>query len=120
MERQIQYVGVLYDALYIIAGVIGLVLSWLLTLSRRKEIAVMRAMGTQPYRIVLNFAFEQAVLSAAGILLGGAIAVLTGCTLTPMLLILCGAFWGIWNLSTLVCLIAGLLKPSYASLTEPE
>lgn len=120
MERQIQYVGVLYDALYIITGVIGLVLAWLLTLSRRKEIAIMRAMGTQPIRIVLNFAFEQAALSALGVLLGGAIAVLTGCAPTPLFLILCGAFWGIWNLSTLVCLITGLLKPSYASLTEPE
>ncbi len=120
MERQIQYVGVLYDALYIIAGVIGLVLAWLLMLSRRKEIAVMRAMGTQPYRIVLNFAFEQAALSALGVVTGGAIAVLTGCALIPLFVILCGAFWGIWNLSTLVCLISGLLKPSYASLTEPE
>ncbi len=120
MERQIQYVGVLYDALYIIAGVIGLVLAWLMTLSRRKEIAVMRAMGTQPYRIVLNFAFEQAALSTLGIAAGCAIAVLTGCALTPFMLILCAAFWGIWNISTLVCLIVGLLKPSYASLTEPE
>ncbi len=120
MERQIQYVGVLYDALYIIAGVIGLVLAWLLTLSRRKEIAVMRAMGTQPHRILLNFAFEQAALSAIGVLLGGAISAVTGCPLSPMFLILCGAFWGIWNLSTLVCLITGLLKQSYASLTEPD
>ena len=120
MERQIQYVGVLYDALYIIAGVIGLVLAWLLTLSRRQEIAVMRAMGTQPYRILVNFLFEQAALSAIGIAIGGAISYLTGCPLSAMFLILCGAFWLIWNLSTLICLITGLLKQSYASLTEPE
>ncbi len=120
MERQIQYVGVLYDALYIIAGVIGLVLAWLLTLSRRQEIAVMRAMGTQPYRILLNFLFEQAVLSAIGIVIGIAISYLTGCPLSTAFLILCGAFCGVWNLSTLICLITGLLKPSYASLTEPE
>ncbi len=120
MEAQIQYVGVLYDALYIIAGVIGLALSWLLTLSRRKEIAVMRAMGTQPYRIVLNFAFEQAALSTAGVGLGVGLTALLGPVSTPMLWILCGAFWLIWNLATVLCLIAGLLKPSYASLTEPE
>ena len=120
MERQIQYVGVLYDALYIIAGVIGLVLAWLLTMSRRQEIAVMRAMGTQPHRILLNFLFEQAALSAIGIAIGGAISYLTGCPLSATFLILCGAFWLIWNLSTLICLITGLLKPSYASLTEPE
>ena len=80
----------------------------------------MRAMGTQPHRILLNFAFEQAALSAIGVLLGGAISAVTGCSLSPMFLVLCGAFWGIWNLSTLVCLITGLLKQSYASLTEPE
>lgn len=120
MERQIQYVGVLYDFLYGIAGVIGLVLAWLLTQSRRKEISVMRAMGTQPVRILLNFAFEQAALSAIGIAIGIAISYLTGCPLSAAFLILCGAFWLIWNLSTLLCLITGLLKPSYASLTEPE
>ena len=120
MERQIQYVGVLYDALYVITGVIGLVLAWLLTMSRRQEIAVMRAMGTQPLRILLNFAFEQAALSTLGILLGGAVSWLLGCPLSAMYLILCGAFWAIWNVSTLLCLITGLLKPSYASLTEPE
>ena len=80
----------------------------------------MRAMGTQPHRILLNFLFEQIVLSAIGILLGFAISLLTGCTLSPLFLILCGAFWTIWNLSTLLCLVTGLLKPSFASLTEPE
>ena len=120
MERQIQYVGVLYDALYVIAGVIGFVLAWLLALSRRKEIAVMRAMGTQPMRILLNFAFEQALLSTVGIALGGAVSYLLGCPLSKTFIILCAAFWVTWNLSTALCLIVGLLKPSYASLTEPE
>ena len=120
MERQIQYVGVLYDALYIITGVIGFVLAWLLALSRRKEIAVMRAMGTQPLGILLNFAFEQVILSTLGILLGGGISYLMGCPLSTEFLILCGAFWAVWNISTLLCLCVGLIKPSYASLTEPE
>ena len=120
MERQIQYVSVLYDALYVIAGVIGFVLAWLLALSRRKEIAVMRAMGTQPLRILVNFFFEQALLSTVGILIGGAVSYLLGCPLSKTFIILCAAFWAVWNLSTLLCLIAGLLKPSYASLTEPE
>ena len=120
MERQIQYVGVLYDALYLIAGVIGFVLAWLLSLSRRKEIAVMRAMGTQRYRILLNFTFEQAALSTVGILLGAAVSRLAGCALSAQLAVLCGAFWVIWNLATLLCLLVGLLKPSCAALTEPE
>lgn len=120
MERQIQYVGVLYDALYIIAGVIGFVLAWLLTLSRRKEIAVMRALGTQPVRLLLNFSFEQAVLSTLGILLGVGLSLLLGCGLSRFFRILCGGFWLIWNLAVLLCLLAGLRKPSYASLNEPD
>ena len=120
MERQIQYVSVLYDSLYIIAGVIGLVLAWLLTLSRRQEIAIMRAMGTQPIRIFLNFSVEQIVLSGAGLLLGVALTAAIGYLPTAMLWLLVCAFFGAWNLSTLLCLIVGLTKQSYASLTEPE
>ena len=37
-----------------------------------------------------------------------------------LFLILCGAFWLIWNGSTLLCLLIGLAKPSFVSLTEPE
>jgi RsiW-degrading membrane proteinase PrsW (M82 family) len=62
MERQIQYVSVLYGALYLLAGVIGFALAWLLLLSRRREIAVMRALGTQSGRILGNFLLEQLLL----------------------------------------------------------
>lgn len=120
MERQIQYVGVLYDAMYAITGVIGFVLAWLLALSRRKEIALMRAMGTQRRRIRWNFSFEQALLSTLGIGLGVGGALLAGSGLTPLFWILCGAFWLIWNCSTLLCLLIGLSRPSFVSLTEPE
>ena len=120
MERQIQYVGVLYDALYAIAGVIGFVLAWLLALSRRKEIALMRAMGTQRSRIRRNFSFEQALLSTLGLAFGIGLSLLAGGGLSTLFLILCGAFWLIWNGSTLLCLLIGLAKPSFVSLTEPE
>ena len=120
MERQIQYVGVLYDALYAITGVIGFVLAWLLAMSRRKEIALMRAMGTQRRRIRWNFSFEQVLLSTLGLGLGFGLALLTGSGLSPLFGILCAAFWLIWNCSTLLCLFIGLSRPSFVSLTEPE
>ena len=120
MERQIQYVSVLYDSLYVIAGVIGFVLAWLLAQSRRKEIAVMRALGTPPLRILANFLAEQVLLSASGMLLGIAVSYLAGSPVKPFFLILCGAFWGVWNAATLLCLLAGSGQPSYASLAEPE
>ena len=93
---------------------------WLQTLSSLKEIAVMRALGTQPVRLLLNFSFEQAVLSTLGILLGVGLSLLLGCGLSRFFRILCGGFWLIWNLAVLLCLLTGLRKPSYASLNEPD
>ena len=120
MERQIQYVGVLYDALYLLAGIIGFVLAWLLVQSRRKEIAVMRALGTPPGRIVGNFLAEQAILILVGLCLGVWLSRLAGAAPNRTQLLLTGAFFGLWLLASALCLIAGLLKKSYAALTEPE
>jgi cell division protein FtsX len=120
MERQIQYVSVLYDALYLLAGIIGFALAWLLVQSRRREIAVMRAMGTQPGRIVGNFLLEQLLLMAIGLGIGVGVSRLTGAALNKSQLLLTAAFLGVWTLSALICLIVGLRKKSFAALTEPE
>ncbi|MBR3382674.1 MAG: ABC transporter permease [Clostridia bacterium] len=120
MERQIQYVSVLYYALYIMAGAIGFVLAWLFVMSRRREIAVQRALGTQPARILLNFFLEQAILIFAGLALGLAATKLTGVDPSPMQLMLCAAFLALWALASLICLITGLRRRSFAALTEPE
>ena len=120
MERQIQYVSVLYDALYLLAGVIGAALAWLLVQSRRREIAVMRALGTQPGRIVGNFLLEQLLLMAVGLGIGVAVSRLTGAILNPSQLLLTAVFLVLWSLSALTCLIIGLRKKSFAALTEPE
>ena len=120
MERQIQYVGMLYNALYGLTGVIGFALAWLLSLSRRKELALMRAMGTQRSRILRNFTFEQLLLSSVGLALGIGLSLPVGNGVSGLCLGLCGGFWLIWNCATLLCLLMGLSKPSFASLTEPE
>lgn len=120
MQRQIQYITVLYSALYIMAGVIGFVLAWLMTMSRRKEIAVQRALGTPPVRIALNFFFEQALLILVGLAIGVGVSKLTGAAPTGLSLTLCAAFFGVWSVSALICLITSLTKRSYAALTEPE
>ena len=120
MERQIQYVSALYDALYLLTGVIGFTLAWLLVQSRRREIAVMRALGTQPLRIVLNFWVEQLLLMTLGLAGGLGLCRLTGLSLNRTQALLTAAFLVLWTLSTLLCLLAGLRKRSYAALTEPE
>ena len=120
MERQIQYVGVLYNALYLLAGVIGFALAWLLTLSRRREIAVMRALGTPPLRITLNFQLEQMLLILLGLAVGFGLSRLRTAASGSDPLRLSAAFFGLWSLSTLLCLLLSLKKRSYAALTEPE
>jgi ABC-type lipoprotein release transport system permease subunit len=120
MERQIQYVSVLYAALYLLAGVIGFALAWLLILSRRKEIAVMRALGTQPGRIVGSFLLELLLLMAAGLVLGLLLCRVTGIRANQTQLLLTAAFLSVWTLSALLCLNTGLRKQSFAALTEPE
>ncbi len=120
MERQIQFVSALYNALYLLAGIIGFSLAWLLIRSRQREIAVMRALGTQSGRIVGNFLIEQFLLMATGLGLGIGISSLTGASLNQAQLLLTAAFLGLWTLSSLICLISGLKKQSFAALTEPE
>ena len=120
MERQIQYVGGLYDFLYVVAGALGAALAWLLAVSRRREIAVMRALGTQSGRILGNFLLEQLLLMAVGLALGIGVCRLTGTALNPTQLLLTAAFLAVWILSTLICLAVGLRKRSFAALTEPE
>lgn len=120
MERQIQYVSALYYSLYALAGIVGGVLAWLLVSSRRKEIANLRALGTQRARIIMNFLFEQLLLSAAGLLTGVLIQYIAGRPLNRLQVILTAAFFGVWCLSTLVSLIVNLSKQTMESLSEPE
>lgn len=119
MERQIQYVGGLYDFLYVVAGALGAALAWLLAVSRRREIALLRVLGTPPLRILANFVTEQLLLCAFGLALGLGLWRLSGAVPLPACT-LCALYGGLWIASTLLCLTAGLRKRAQAALTEPE
>ena len=120
MQRQIQYVSTLYAALYIIAGIIGFALAWLLTVSRRKEIALMRVLGTPNFRIILNFLFEHALLCLAGLGIGLGAAILIFGAQEKICFMLCAAFFILWCISTFICLVFGLAKKTQAALVEVE
>ncbi|MBQ7601786.1 MAG: hypothetical protein IJU49_06470 [Lachnospiraceae bacterium] len=72
LERHIAYMKILFAVTYLLAAVIGFVISYLMTKSRRKELAMMRSMGAGRVRTFFAFFAEQLVLaligSAAGIL----------------------------------------------------
>ena len=119
MERQIEYVSALYYSLCALVGAIGFILAWLLTSSRRREIALMRAIGARKGRILLNFLFEQAALAAAGLCAGLALGAALG-TVKPLAAELSAAFFAVWCVSAFICLAAGFAKKSHEALTEPE
>ncbi len=80
----------------------------------------MRALGTQPCRILANFLTEQCILITAGLCAGLWIGRLFGRLSNGNQLFLTAAFWALWCLAALLCLLVGLRKRSYAALTEPE
>ena len=120
MERQIRYVGVMHGALYVLAALLSFAVAWLMVSSRRPEIALMRALGTQRGRIVGNFVFEQVFLCALGIGAGFLLWRILGHMPGPAHLALSGAYLGIWGLSSLLCAMTKVRSQAYAQLTEPE
>ena len=119
MQRQIQYVSALYYSLYAAAFIIAAALAWLLTHSRRPEIAVQRALGAQKTRIFFNFFMEQGFLCAAGLGLGLAVSHLLPGGVPRLALILCAAFLGLWCVFAMICLLISL-KGRETSLSEKE
>ena len=76
VKQQIQYVDRLYPVLYVLTGIIALVTSYLLVVSRKMELAVMRGLGTRRLRTFFSFFIEQSLLCILGILVGFVIWVL--------------------------------------------
>lgn len=65
-KQQIRYINILYPCLYVLAGIIALVVSYLLVVSRKAEFATMRGLGATRARSFFSFFFEQATLVLAG------------------------------------------------------
>ena len=120
MERQIQYIDVLYAALYVLAGIIAAILAYLMTAARRNELAVMRLLGTKTFRIFLNAAAEQVLLCGTGLGIGTLLHVLLGRTVRPLHGLLLALYFVIWCVSASAAALKELSAPLQASLQEAE
>lgn len=70
VQQQIQYINILYPILYGLTGIIAVVVSYLMVISRKMEFAIMRGLGTTRVRSFLSFFNEQSLLCILGILIG--------------------------------------------------
>ena len=61
LQQQIRYVNTLYPFLYLLVGVIAFVVSYLLVVSRRMELATLRGMGASPFVTFMSFFLEQSL-----------------------------------------------------------
>lgn len=120
LNRQIQYLDALYIFLYLLTGVIALVVSYLLILSRKSEIAIMRGLGTQRLRIFLAFFTEQLLLLLLGCACGFGLWYLFGGAVKPLYLWLIAAFAGCWLLGSAVSIARLMGSKALAVLSDRE
>ena len=66
VKQQILYTNTLYPFLYLLVGVIGFVVSYLLVVSRRMELAILRGLGATSLTTFLSFFLEQSFLCLLG------------------------------------------------------
>jgi ABC-type lipoprotein release transport system permease subunit len=70
MDRNIAIGRIMSILISLLIILIGFILSWLMTFSRRREFALMRGFGATGVRVFASFFMEQAILSLAGCLAG--------------------------------------------------
>lgn len=84
VNQQMRYIDVLYPCLYALVGIIALIISYLMTVSRRMEFAIMRGLGGTKRHTFFSFFTEQAFLSTAGCVFGLVIWKLFAGAVIPM------------------------------------
>jgi len=78
LGRYITFGRVLFPALYLVVGLLGFIISWLMVNARRMEFAILRGLGASRGRVFWSFFLEQGGLCSAGCLLGALILTLMG------------------------------------------
>ncbi len=97
LGRLISFCRIVFPALFAAVCLLGFVISWLMTGSRRMEFAILRGLGTSGIRVFFTFFLEQGILCLSGSILGGLILMGAGCGMAS--LAAAGGF--------LVCYLAG-------------
>ena len=70
LNRYISFSNILFPVLFLVVGLMGFIISWLMVSSRRMELAVMRGLGASPWRVFVSFFLEQTALCLLGCLIG--------------------------------------------------
>lgn len=70
LNRYISFSSILFPALFLVVGLLGFIISWLMVSSRRMELAIMRGLGASPLRAFASFFLEQAALCLLGCIIG--------------------------------------------------
>ena len=78
LGRYITFSRILFPALFVMVGLLGFIISWLMVNGRRMEFAVMRGLGASRSRVFLSFFLEQGGLCLAGCLAAGIILTCAG------------------------------------------
>lgn len=120
LNRQIRYLDMLYSLLYALSAILTLTLSFLLMLSRKKELAIMRGLGTQPTRIFFSFLTEQLILAVLGCGVCFGIRAACGGMIKPFYLYALGAFVVLWVLGTGAALVHLIRSKALAALSDRE
>ena len=94
LKQQIRYTNTLYPFLYVLVGVIAFVVSYLLVVSRRMELAILRGLGATSLTTFLSFFMEQSFLCLLGVGIGAAGWILLRGSLIPQHLWLVLGFVG--------------------------
>ena len=78
LERLISFCNIILPALFAALCLLGFVISWLVTGSRRMEFAILQGLGTQRTQVFFIFFLEQAIMCLLGSCLGGIVLIITG------------------------------------------
>ena len=76
LGRYITLSQILFPVLFLLMGVVGFVVSWLMVNGRRMEFAIMRGLGASQTRVFGSFFLEQMGLCLMGCILSGVVLTL--------------------------------------------